>query len=29
MLILPSVESLSFSQQEEVYLMGGGAAGGL
>ena len=27
--ILPSVESLSSSLQDEVYFMGGGAAGGL
>ena len=27
--ILPSVESLCSSQQDEVYFMGGGAAGGL
>ena len=27
--ILPSVESLCSSRQDEVYFMGGGAAGGL
>ena len=28
-MILPSEESLSSSQQDELYFMGGGAAGGL